>query len=177
MAIRKVFGTALCLGLSMAGAAEAKKKPPVPEPPVDVTQYEWSTKPGANTITGEAMLRTRGGDVKTCAGLAVYLLPVTDHSDAYARRAFLSTTKGIYVPPLFGKAPTLSPDVDPYIKRKTCNSQGQFTFSALPDGEYYVVATVTWEAPTRYGMSMQGGDVMTRTQVQGGETKELTVTQ
>jgi hypothetical protein len=33
------------------------------------SEVAWSKARGSNTITGQAILRTRGGDVKSCAGL------------------------------------------------------------------------------------------------------------
>jgi hypothetical protein len=178
MKLRKALATGAFIGLCVTGAADAKKKSqPLSDPPIDAAQFEWSTKPGDNAIEGEAMVRTRGGDVKTCAGLAVSVLPVTAYTDLYASRAFRSTQAGIYVPPLFGKPVNLAPEASPFVRAKRCNSQGQFSFKGLPDGTYYVVAKVTWEAPTRYGLVTQGGDVMQRVELRGGETKELTVTQ
>lgn len=148
----------------------------VPEPaplPIDASLLEWSKARGSNTISGDAVLRTVGGDVKTCAGLGVKLLPISADTERWARFTY-GPNGGLYSPPLFG-ARSIPFEADPYVRRQTCNAQGRFSFQGLPDGQYFVIATVTWSAPTRYGLESQGGDVAKRVEVRGGQELEVTI--
>lgn len=55
-------------------------------PPVDLTRtfneddFRWAGVPGTATLTGQAFARTNGGDVRACAGLEIYLVPVTPYN-------------------------------------------------------------------------------------------------
>lgn len=71
---------------------------------------------------------------------------------------------------------------DPFYQKAkrttTCDAQGNFSFTDLPDGEYYVNAMVVWGIPMGYGMvSRQGGPVMQRVSLHGGEHKRVVLTQ
>jgi len=167
------------ISIAAAGPVNAKRAPKPPEPPLDLAAFEWSRATGSNSISGEALLRTQGGDVKTCAGLPVQLIPVTPYTDAYAIRTFGSTSGGLRlpVPLLLRGPPPLRPEVAPYIRTTTCNSMGRFNFRALPDGAFYVVPTVTWSAPSQYGPIAQGGEILRRVDLAGGVEQEIIVTQ
>lgn len=139
-------------------------------------EVAWALANGNNTITGSAVLRTRGGDVKTCAGLPAALIPVSAYSSEFMLKTFGSTTSGIsqYSPNI-----TLDPAFGSTIRKTVCGPQGDFSFSNLPDGDYFVVGTVTWEAVSggRYAyLAKQGGDMMQRVSVAGGETKSVVLT-
>jgi len=168
------------MALTLSGCAGFEPTPPVAlTTAFDAAAFAWSTKPGGNTVTGDALLRTRGGDVKTCAGLNVTLLPATPYTAEYIWRRFGSEDGGysgnVDVGPI-----TLAPDLDRFRRSGVCDAQGVFTFANLPDGAYYVIATVTWEVPEMAGyysyMSLQGGDIAKRVEVKGGETAKLTLT-
>lgn len=126
-----------------------------------------------NTIAGDAVLRTRGGDVKTCAGLPVVLMPAGPQTNAYVQKHF-GGPEGYETG---GSAPSAEPELEKLTTSKVCNAQGQFLFDGLADGDYYVIATVTWEVPTEYSFgSNQGGDIAKRISVKGGQTANVTLT-
>lgn len=58
----------------------------------DPSDATWSKQPGTASISGQAFLRTRGGDVKTCAGSKAFLAPSTP----YTREAVAAWTSGRY---------------------------------------------------------------------------------
>lgn len=138
----------------------------------DPAEVAWFSKLGTNVIKGSAVLRTRGGDPKTCAGLPASLVPVSSYatdrvSQVYDARGFR---------PVSGRDfKTTDPAFLAASRRVMCDAQGTFSFKDLPDGDYYVNALVEWGAPSRwgYGLSSQGGFIIQRVHVQGGETKEI----
>lgn len=153
----------------------ATTTPVANDPPVDPAAFAWSQTEGSNSIAGDALLRTRGGEVRTCAGLDVKLIPSTPYTDAFVARVYPGGYRPLdYV---FQTRPQMDPAALPFVKSKRCNAQGEFLFSQLPDGPYYVVATVTWEAPGYGGyMAPQGGEIAQPVQVAGGRTETITLT-
>jgi len=139
----------------------------------DPAEVAWFAGRGTNTIAGSAIVRNYNGTVKTCAALPVMLLPVS----AYARErmAYLygSSEEGYNL--LVGGRPADFAGDDPRygatVKTTRCDARGRFAFSELPDGDYYLVATVTWRE-RELGMD-EGGSLMRRVQVQTGESKDV----
>ncbi|HFF2270526.1 TPA: hypothetical protein ACGBIC_006409, partial [Pseudomonas aeruginosa] len=39
------------------------------------------------------------------------------------------------------------------------DGNGNFTFTDIPPGDYFLSSTVTWQAPSKYGLIPQGGVV------------------
>lgn len=144
--------------------------------PFNAEAGAWASMPGHNTIKGDALLRTRGGDVKTCAGLDVELIPATPYTTEYVTRRYggpsggyadrYSVLRGVYV---------LAPGFFAQTVKKVCTAQGGFAFEGLADGDYFVTATVTWEVPGA-DYSLQGGEITKRVSVSGGEVKAVTLT-
>lgn len=89
----RVITTAAALVVLAAGACQPQA-PLMTSATFNPDEVAWSTKDGANTVTGFAVLRTVGGEARTCAGLQVYLMP----DSAYARERLFqlygSTEKG-----------------------------------------------------------------------------------
>lgn len=77
----------------------------------------WSQALGKNTISGSAVMRTVGGEAKTCAGLPVELIP----ESPYARERVTI----IFGNPETGYFPTslqVPPDPDPTYARMVCHA-------------------------------------------------------
>jgi hypothetical protein len=68
------------LGLTLAGGVQPRPPYALRTPFLDSDFRPWS-KPGPAAISGQAFLRTVGGDVKTCAGQDVSLMPGTQYND------------------------------------------------------------------------------------------------
>jgi hypothetical protein len=92
--------------------------------------------PGSASLQGQAFLKTRGGDVRTCAGNPVYLLP----ANAYTQEMTEAEDRGVS---------GIDADIRlrSLIRASRCDAQGNFAFTAVPAGLWYVVATVVWEVP------------------------------
>jgi hypothetical protein len=118
---------------------------------------------GKNTIKGQGFLRQQGGGVVTCAGEDVNLLPATPYF-----RELLIIYKS-------GKKPM--GDIDPSfktIRRQTkADAQGNFTFTDLPDGNWFVSTKVRWIVAGE----RQGGGLIKEVRVSNGETKQVLLTE
>lgn len=159
-------------------ASCATPTPVVITNPFSADDLAWSRGAGPNSIKGSALLRTVGGDVKTCAGLTVTLVPKSPYTTERMIVVYGSDTGGISRPNPFSLRPIPQPAAELYeFNRETvCDPQGSFTFNSLPNGTYYVVAEVTWGAPTQYGVSTQGGKLMKSVTVRDGQTAEIVIT-
>ncbi len=136
-------------------------------------EVAWFAGRGTNTIEGSAIVRSYNGKVKTCAALPVMLLPVSAYARERMTYLYGSGEEGYNL--LVGGRPADFAGDDPRylaaVKATRCDARGRFAFSELPDGAYYLVATVTWRE-RELGMD-EGGSLMQRVQVQTGETKDV----
>lgn len=142
----------------------------------DPASVQWAARDGTNAISGNALLRTVGGEVRTCAGFVVNLIPESPYSTermtatfGWLERGFRSVDQPIQ---LSGEAPGYGDT----IRSTRCDAQGDFSFNLVPDGTYYVTAFVVWQVPGRYFSSNQGGVLMERVAVAGGQTKRIVLT-
>lgn len=90
---------------------------------------------GPANLHGQAFLKTVGGDVKTCAGARVLLLPATPYVDE-----LLTKTKA-------GISVQVDPRLMSYSRSTICDAQGSFSFVGLPAQRWYVLTDVTWGVP------------------------------
>lgn len=137
--------------------------------PFDAAQAKAMLQPGANTLTGSALIRQRGGGIVTCAGNTVRLVPAT----LYAKRRMAVIYGGVRIA---RQTVPFSPDPAEYaeLTRTTvCNAQGFFTFNGVADGDFFVVTEIRWTV----GYSVEGGSLMERVSLQGAEKKEITLAQ
>jgi hypothetical protein len=158
------FFLAFC-GLALAGCAQ----PYVIQAQFDPKLVEWSRQTGTATIRGQGFMRTRGGEVRTCAGQPAFLTPRSPYSDE--THLFLSQ-------PHMGRAPVqnTSPLASGFARSATCDAQGNFVFRDLPAGEWYVRVNVTWEVPiSAYSTALQGGTLSRPVTTRPGQTEELIV--
>lgn len=152
-------------------------------PPITLTSsyspYAHMVRPGQGGISGNALLRTVGGDAKTCAGFPVQLMPDTPYVRERMTHIYGNAERGYGAP---GRQ--FSPPNSHYQteagQRATCDAQGNFEFSNIEDGSYYLVSIVYWGVPTGgqfSTISQQGGSLMQRVTVSGGRTVRVVLTQ
>jgi hypothetical protein len=87
------------------------------------------------------------------------------------RRLYGGTEKGINSGA--GKY-QFSPDPPEYrslTKESRCDSQGNFVFERVADGDFYINTLVAWTV----GNSAHGGQLMQRASVKGGQTISLVI--
>jgi hypothetical protein len=136
--------------------------------PFPAAEYAKLQKTGTAVVRGQAFLKTRGGDVKTAAGNEVLLNPVTSYSDEWYAAYFVK--KQQLVDP--------DPRLFDYVRKQLADGDGRFVFREVPAGEYYLTATVSWEAPVGYNghLRPQGGVISKRISVKEGESAEIVLT-
>lgn len=148
--------------------------------PFDPDEVAWFNTDGEGRIEGSALLRTVGGDVRTCAGLEVTLLPAGEYASERMGGIYQDNFKG-FVPVSVAAIPLEFSDDDPRYTQTTkttlCDAQGEFEFDNLPMGDYFVTTSVIWQVPGRYGSSSQGGVIMQRVNLPLGETVRVVLTQ
>jgi hypothetical protein len=135
----------------------------------DAAEYARYAGSGSARITGQAFAKTVGGDVKYAAGNTVWLYPVT------------SMTTEWYQTSIKGGKPMKAGDqrMMQHSRSTVADGNGNFEFSGLPAGDYYVVTQVTWGVPT--GMQFfpieQTGSALTgKVHVSNGESKRVILT-
>jgi hypothetical protein len=154
-----------------------------PPPKVYLNQYDPESakvlisKEGKNSIAGNAFLRQRGGGLVTCAGSDVNLFPKTAYATEYLEEEFKESYFQ-YGKFSGGKGYKQTGEylLNPYSansKNTQCDSQGNFEFTGVGDGEYYVITRVNWSVPGKYGPEMQGGNLVQQVKVTGNETKKV----
>lgn len=134
---------------------------------------------GNNNISGNALLRQKGGGIVTCAGNEVALFPKTKYSTEYVLDAFsVSGTLDGYFRNGKGYKESSNWLMNPYddvSKITICDSQGNFDFQNVADGTYYVITVVSWSIPTKYGSSYQGGNLIQEIELKNNSTKKITL--
>ncbi len=136
----------------------------------DADQARGMLKEGTNTIKGSCRIQQRGSGVVTCAGRQVNLLPATDYAIEKMRFLYGSKERGFLPkdvnPPVFAQDP---PEYKKLSVTTTCDAKGYFKFEKVADGSFFVVMEVSWQVD---GFP-QGGSLMQRVEVSGGQTREI----
>jgi len=140
---RKVVLVASLAGL-LGGCAQRAYTVRAPFNPDSVS---WALKTGSDILSGQAFMRTVGGDVKTCAGSPVALVPYDSYFSAVAQ----ANVEG------YSSITNTDPRANAYVRKTKCDVQGGFSFSNLPTGQWIVVTKVVWGVPNGYFVVPQGG--------------------
>ncbi len=156
----QIFALALIFGL--VGCATGSSRS-VRQASFVEAEYAPYREKGTASISGQAFLRTRGGDVKLGAGLTVVMHPVTSYSTEWFER---------YV--IRGKSiEDLDPRAASYVRETIADGEGRFRFNNLPAGEYYLSCYIRWFiTATR----ISGGWAYGKASVASGEHAEAVVT-
>jgi hypothetical protein len=131
-----VFGLAAC---------ETMPPPPPPPPPqagpspyvFRSADFAWSAIPGAGRINGRLVFR-QGATLFTCTSVA--LIPETPFSARRMMTLYGSTTAAAAPASLVQGRTTPAPaGFNDFVKITNCDTQNRFSFSALPDGAWFVI--------------------------------------
>lgn len=87
------------------------------------------------TVTGQAFMKTRGGDVKYGAGNQVSMTPFSDHGLEFVRNRTMND---------YPKIVGLHPRFFEYVKTTRADGEGNFAFRDVPEGEYLFFTTIKW---------------------------------
>ncbi|HEY3932619.1 MAG TPA: hypothetical protein VGM58_09660 [Verrucomicrobiae bacterium] len=133
--------------------------------PFDESKFQPFVGKGTATITGQAFLKTVGGEVRYGAGDPVILTPVTP----YTTEAMLAERSL--------QLPQTDPRLLKYIHTVTADGNANFEFQDIPSGDYYIKCAIVWGAPDQYGIIEQtGGVAWAKTHVGNDETVKVVVT-
>ena len=155
--------------LVMASCAFGRHVDPIPTFTLfDPVEAEYINQPGDNSIEGQAFLRQSGGGVVTCAGRDVRLIPQTPYARERIRNIY-----GTILGPARGRqeVDTADPRYWEMSRQTTCDAQGNFRFTNVPDGEYFVISRVQWMV----SRVPQGSPVMIAVAVSSGETANVII--
>ena len=143
--------------------------------PFNAEEARIALEPGNNTVQGSAilspLLRRSAGGAVTCAGMPIHIAPVTTYSKARMMALYDNDDAG-FNPALNGRR--LDEPVNFWIEgaqATTCDAEGRFKFENLKDGEYYVSSQIILLVDT----FPDGGVLMKKVSVSGGETKEIVI--
>lgn len=143
-----------------------------PKEKFDAVATKELLKNGSNSIKGSALIRQGGGGVVTCAGQEVGLAPATPYQQERMFAIYGNFYSG-YNPAFGGRQVEFQgedPEYKYLIKKTTCDAQGFFKFEKIADGDFYVVSVILWKVNPYF---YEGGSLMQRITVKGGETKEI----
>jgi hypothetical protein len=144
----------------------------------DPAAARWAEGAGENTVEGSALLRTRGGDLRTCAGEVVYLTPVTTYAKERMMYLFGNVRSGFHSVDEPIEFVPESATYEESARTTKCDPQGTFSFDDLPDGEWFVTTIITWEVrevlwSDSVVLRNTGGLLMQRVRAKDGDTKRV----
>lgn len=149
---------------STLGGCAAPQQQAIPRVPFPVAEYDALPTKGTGSLVGQVFMRTVGGDVKYGAGSDVYILPVTSYTRQWYTESYL------------GGQVLGAPDAraEKGMKVTQADGTGYFKFSDIPPGKYYLSSKVTWQAPTQYGLVLQGGVIAKQVVIENSkEVREM----
>jgi hypothetical protein len=149
--MRHVAFALVGLGLTGCAIEAATYTMTTPFREQDFTPYAGK---GTGSVHGQAFLKTVGGDVKTCAGNEVVLMPATSYNEEKLQNS-------AWKKKLVGDDPAAIK----YSRRTICDAEGKFTFDGVPRATWYLLTGVSWGVPTEYGINPQGGTLVQKVDV------------
>lgn len=132
----------------------------------DIEEVRFVKQTGTSTVSGKASLKLADGTLKNCAGFNIELLPVTAYSKERIVRTYGNDQRGQIL--LEQSPPKFTPDAPEYhemLIKGACDLRGEFSFSNVPAGDYFVMAFIIWDDATSPTPRKTGGAVMKRIRV------------
>jgi hypothetical protein len=136
---------ALCVAtvcVVLAACSSAPRAPYAWKAPFNEADFSSYNYSGKATVSGQAFLKTRGGDVKYGAGNVVSLTPATAFAREAASLADRSSDDNNTI--LASTPAAVIPKMKPYMRQTTADGNGNFSFAGLTAGDYYVECGVFW---------------------------------
>lgn len=143
----------------------------------DPSEVAWFSEKGTGAINGQAFFQTRGGQPRTCAGLEVSLQPKSGYGRERLLALYGSAESG-YTTVGSANVQFIPDSADYKQARKTsvCDAQGNFSFTGLPAGEYFLTTGIMWSVPGQEFMPTQGGLLMQSVKLSDGESTRVIMT-
>ena len=118
-----------------AGCAPSHYKHQVPFDEADYAPYAGA---GTAVITGTAVVTLKDGKTIAASNEFVFLIPGTAYSREWFENEILADHRIEGVDPRSLRA----------TRSVTTDTEGRFTFSNVPPGDYYLTCSVAWENPS-----------------------------
>jgi hypothetical protein len=163
--MRILLVSLLAFGSALAVAAEPVKLDSV----FDIKAVTFVKQPGTATVTGKAFLKLATGTYRDCAAFNIELLPVSAYSSERIAKTYGNTNQGQIL--LEQNPPKFTPDVPEYhemLLKGACDKRGEFTFTRVPAGDYFVMAFIIWDDVSGATPRKTGGAAMKRISVAAG---------
>lgn len=146
-----------------------------PGPAFDPAQVPRASQRGTNAVRGSAALRSTGGELRTCAGSTVALLPDSEYTRDRMRRLYGSVERGSndLAPGAVRRIEPADPAFATVVRSTSCDIHGRFAFTAVPDGTWYVTTSVGWRTRGNDPASQAGAALMQRVTLSGGGTVQV----
>jgi hypothetical protein len=153
--------------MMMMGCAGSMRNP-IHRDYFPIDEYVSLPDTGTATVTGQAFLKTRGGEVRFAAGEVVLLNPITSYSTQWYNESYIKNF-------IMEEGDIRQ---NQFIRKTTADATGRFCFKNVPRGRYYLVSSVVWEVPYgRYSMMLpQGGLIAKPIEVFDDQTQDVILT-
>ncbi|PVZ55504.1 hypothetical protein C9422_21020 [Pseudomonas sp. B1(2018)] len=159
MKLRYLCTLAPVLALAVISGCATQPKP-IARNSFPAAEYAALPQSGTGVVEGQVFLKTVGGDVKYGAGSEVILNPVTSYSEQWHDATY---SKHAPMEPSDSRQ-------NQYIVTTQADGSGNFRFSGVPPGKYFITSSVYWQAPSQFGLTNQGGMITNRITVSDGQT-------
>jgi hypothetical protein len=133
--------------------------------PVSQSDFAAWQGDGPSTLVGQAFLTTVGGDVKTCAGTTVAIVPANSYVLNVLDTLSLNKNPNNVV---YDKQ-----IIDENTRSTTCDAQGNYEFDNVPAQAWIVTATVSWDVVVGYFDNHEGGDLTRNIDLKAGLNKVI----
>ncbi len=166
------FSPLLVAGL-MCAATGVAGEPVKLDSVFNIDEVNFVKQRGNSTVTGTASIKLADGTIKNCAGFNVELLPIAAYSKERIVRTYGNDQQGQIL--LEQNPPKFTPDVPEYhdtLIKGACDERGEFRFSNVPAGDYFVMAFIIWEDASGATPRKLGGAAMKRIHVDAGSQVE-----
>lgn len=172
---RFVLTTASLASVLLAGCVGMPQIQTIPlSESFDEEKAQSMIEPGPNTVSGSALIRQDGGGIVTCAGNEVYLVPATAYAKERVSYLYANYTKG-YKPYMQAMRIQFTPDEPAYrslTKQTRCDAQGNFEFTDVANGDFYLSTHIVWNV----SYTKQGGMLMQRVMLNDGQHEKVVMT-
>ena len=138
----------------------------------DPAEVAWAEGEGTSSISGSSVIRTVGGEIRTCAGNKVLLIPSSSYAQERMNLIYGNLDKGYNQ--VGAEFETDDPNASTGVRSQVCDSQGNFYFKNLPNGEFFVVSSIFWQIPSgQYSYKTHGGYLMERVVLDDNENARV----
>lgn len=108
-------------------------------------EVAWFRTTGSGSIQGNAKFISKGGVTRFGKDFTVELQPYSKYTEERLTHIYHAERSGsVHVE---DGVPKFTPDPEGYhaTKKATCDAEGNFAFTDLPAGEYYLIAFMLWD--------------------------------